>query len=81
MGKEIRKLRILYAKDGHGNLTTRLSIPKSWLDKLGFSVDDREAEVSFDEEKNYNYKKNKAGLISCSFCYLKSLTVKYNKWT
>ncbi len=51
MGKEIRKLRILYAKDGHGNLTTRLSIPKSWLDKLGFSVNDREAEVSFDDEK------------------------------
>jgi hypothetical protein len=33
---------------------------------LGFFVDDREAEVSFDDEKEIIIiKKNKAGLISC----------------
>lgn len=64
MEKKIRILKMLFNKDGHGNLTTRLSIPKSWSDKLGFSVDDREAEVSFDEEMECIIIK-KAGLISC----------------
>jgi len=35
---------------------------------LGFFVDDREAEVSFDDEKEIIIiKKNKAGLIFCFF--------------
>jgi hypothetical protein len=51
MGKEIRTVKMIFNKDGHGSLSTRISIPKSWADKLGFSVENREAEILFDEEK------------------------------
>ena len=39
MGKEIRTVKMIFNKDGHGSLSTRISIPKSWADKLGFSQD------------------------------------------
>ena len=51
MGKEIRTVKMIFNKDGHGSLSTRISIPKSWADKLGFSVENREAEIVFDDEK------------------------------
>ena len=51
MGKEIRTVKMIFNKDGHGSLSTRISIPKSWADKLGFSQDKRKAEIIFDEEK------------------------------
>lgn len=51
MGKEIRTVKMIFNKDGHGSLSTRISIPKSWANKLGFSVENREAEIVFDDEK------------------------------
>ena len=51
MGKEIRTVKMIFNKDGHGSLSTRISIPKSWADKLGFSQENREAEIFFDEDK------------------------------
>jgi len=51
MGKEIRTVKMIFNKDGHGSLSTRISIPKSWADKLGFSQENREAEIVFDGEK------------------------------
>ena len=51
MGKEIRTVKMIFNKDGHGSLSTRISIPKSWSDKLGFSQENREDEIMFDEEK------------------------------
>ena len=51
MGKKIRTVKMIFNKDGHGSLSTRISIPKSWADKLGFSQEKREAEIVFDEEK------------------------------
>lgn len=51
MGKEIRTVKMIFNKDGHGSLSTRISVPKSWADKLGFSQEKREAEITFDEEK------------------------------
>ncbi|BEO91182.1 hypothetical protein FNSP4_09890 [Fusobacterium nucleatum] len=51
MGKEIRTVKMIFNKDGHGSLSTRISIPKSWADKLGFSQEKREAEIVFDDEK------------------------------
>ena len=51
MGKEIRTVKMIFNKDGHGSLSTRISIPKSWADKFGFSQENREAEIVFDDEK------------------------------
>ena len=51
MGTEIRNVKMIFNKDGHGSLSTRISVPKSWADKLGFSQEKREAEITFDEKK------------------------------
>ena len=47
MGK--RNLNVSYSKSGAGSITTRLSIPKSMLDKMGVTQDNRQIELEFDE--------------------------------
>ena len=42
---EHRKLKIMYAKDGRGSRTTRMTLPVSWLDDLGVTEDEREVHV------------------------------------
>lgn len=49
--KETRGMNLIYNKDGHGSMTTKISIPKKWADDMGFNADDREAEISYDFEK------------------------------
>lgn len=47
---EERKLKIMFANDGKGRYTHKLSIPKTWLEKMEVSIDEREVLVTFDEE-------------------------------
>lgn len=47
---EERKLKIMFANDGKGRYTHKLSVPKTWIEKMGVSIEDREVIVSFDEE-------------------------------
>lgn len=47
---EERKLKIMFANDGKGRYTHKLSIPKTWLEKMEVSIDEREVFVTFDEE-------------------------------
>lgn len=52
---EKRKANIIFSKAG-GNASksaynTKVSIPKSWADRMGFSIDDRSAILEFDEER------------------------------
>lgn len=44
---EKRKLNIQFAKSGSGSRTTRLTIPVSFIDKLGITVDSREVNVIY----------------------------------
>lgn len=44
-----RILNVSYSKSGAGSITTRLSIPKSMLDKMGVAQDNRQIELEFDE--------------------------------
>lgn len=52
---EKRKANIIFSKAGgnagKGSYNTKVSLPKKWADKMGFSVDDRAATMEFDGEK------------------------------
>ena len=46
---EKRILNISYSKSGAGSITTRLSVTKSMLDKMGVTQENRQIELEFDE--------------------------------
>ena len=48
---EKRKLRVIFNKSGSGSTTTRLTLPKTWINKLGVKEWDKIVDVSFDGEK------------------------------
>ena len=48
---EKRTLKISFGKSGNGGVNPKLSIPKSFLDKMNITQDEREVEMLFDEEK------------------------------
>ncbi len=52
---EERKLKISFNKSGgtagKGGVTTRVTLPKTWIDKMGITQEEREVTVTFDEEK------------------------------
>ena len=41
----------MYNNDGKGRYTNKISLPKTWIEKMGVSIEDREVTVLFDEEK------------------------------
>lgn len=47
---EKRILKISFAKGGSGSVSPRTTIPKSWLDVLKITQDEREIELVFDEK-------------------------------
>lgn len=48
---EKRKLRIIFTKGGSGSVTTKMSIPSTWVNQMGISELLREVNVTFDGEK------------------------------
>ena len=48
---EERKLNVSFSKSGSGSTQTRISLPKTWMDKLHITADDKEVVLIFDEEK------------------------------
>lgn len=50
---EERTLKILFNKSGGSSTgtTTRLTLPKKWIDAMGLSMENRDVIVSFDGEK------------------------------
>lgn len=51
MEKYMRILKIIFANDGKGRVSPKLSIPKNWLDNMRIDSENREVEVHFDEQK------------------------------
>lgn len=49
--KELRKINLITNLDGHGSLNYKISLPKKWIDELGFTKEDRQAIVEFDNNK------------------------------
>ena len=52
---EERKLKISFNKSGgtagKGGVTTRVTLPKTWIDKMEITQEEREVTVTFDGEK------------------------------
>jgi len=55
---EERVLKIIPLKSGTGAVTYRISMPKSWCDKMGIDLDNREMLCKFDGN-SINITKNK----------------------
>lgn len=49
---EERILKITFGKSGNGGINPKLSIPKSFLDKLNITQEEREVKISLDEENS-----------------------------
>lgn len=50
-----RKANIIFSKAGgnagKGSYNTKVSLPKTWVDNMGFSTEERSATLEFDGEK------------------------------
>ncbi|MBM6876144.1 AbrB/MazE/SpoVT family DNA-binding domain-containing protein [Fusobacterium mortiferum] len=47
---EKRTLKISFGKSGNGGLNPKISIPKTFLDKLNITQENREVEMILDED-------------------------------
>lgn len=55
---EVRNLKIIFNKSGDGYLSGKLSIPMTWLKDMNLTPEDREVEVTYDQEtKSFTTKK------------------------
>ena len=48
---ESRKVNIMFQKAGSGSISTRVSLPKSWIDEMKINQEEREAIITFDGER------------------------------
>lgn len=54
---ERRKINLSTNKDGHGTVGFRISLPKKWVQQMGFDENNKNAIVEFDGEKIIIIKK------------------------
>lgn len=47
---EVRNMKISFGKSGSGSISPRVSLPLSWLKRVGITPEDREVEIIFDEK-------------------------------
>ena len=48
---ESRSVRMMFQKGGSGSISTRLALPKSWIDEMGITITERSVTITFDGEK------------------------------
>lgn len=48
---ESRNMNIIFNKAGSGSMSTKVSIPISWIRKMVISQDDRNVILEFDKDK------------------------------
>ena len=49
---EKRNLNISFYKAGNNGISTKMNLPKKWVEKIGVTPNDRNVEVILDEENN-----------------------------
>ena len=49
---EKRSLKISFMKSGSGSTSSRITLPITWIKKMGLDIDNREVEVSINEKDN-----------------------------
>lgn len=57
---EKRNMNVIFTKGGSGSVTTKLNLPKTWVDKMGVTQEEREVIVEFDGERITVRKMNEA---------------------
>ena len=50
-----RTLNVMFQKSGSGSVSTRISLPKEWLNDMGLTAENRQVKAVFDEEQNTIY--------------------------
>lgn len=56
--KQKRDLKVMFAKSGSGSKTTRLTLPIAWVKEMNITEDERQVEVTYDDEdKSITIKK------------------------
>lgn len=48
---KIRKANIIFAKNGNGFVTTKITLPVPWIKKLGFDIENRNAIIELNDNK------------------------------
>lgn len=48
---ESRKINVMFQKSGSGSISTRISVPKSWIDQMGITKENRGILIEFDGKK------------------------------
>lgn len=48
---DIRELKVMFNNDGKGNYTNKISLPKTWIERMGVTSEDREVIVKFEDNK------------------------------
>ncbi len=48
---EERELKVIFGSDGRGGMNTKVSLPITWLRKMGIVPENRDVIVTFDQEK------------------------------
>lgn len=48
---EEKKLKILFGKNGTGHITTKITLPYTWLKKWGLTQENREVNVIFTQDE------------------------------
>lgn len=51
MNKEKRVLKIIFNKNGNGNLSTKIALPVPWIKLLGITEEEKEVDVYFADDK------------------------------
>ena len=46
-----RTLNVMFQKSGSGSVSTRISLPKEWINDMGLTAENRQVIATFDEEK------------------------------
>ena len=54
-----RKANIIFNKNGHGSLTTKITLPVGWVRELGFSQQEKTAKIEIKDNKITIKKENK----------------------
>lgn len=50
--KNERILNVMFSKAGSGSISSKMALPKDWINNMGLSPENRQVIAIFDEEKN-----------------------------
>lgn len=48
-----RRLKIIFNKAGSGSISSKLALPKDWVNKMGLSPENRQVVAVFNADENY----------------------------